>query len=319
MSSERKTQPVLEVLTPGPLNSIQDRGRFGYQRLGIAEAGAMDALSFVAANRLVGNGDNEAALEITIMGPTLRFLKETVFSLTGADLSTALDGESLGIGGRYNAQAGQILTFGPRKRGCRAYLAVQGGFEAPRVLGSRSTYLYAGFGGLQGRALAKGDILARYVPITPRPDSPHRLPEPFLLPDDGPRTLRVIMGPNEDRFTEKGIKTFLESAYHVTPESNRMGYRLEGPEIEHAKGPIIVSESTPLGAIQVPGQGKPLVLLHERGTTGGYTKIACIITADIDVIAQAPFGQALRFKTVRVSEAHDAEAKRRQALEAWRE
>jgi len=315
--SESVSRPVLEVLYPGVLTSLQDLGRKGYQSLGIAEAGAMDTWSLVAANRLVDNHDNAAALEITVVGPKLRFLAPTRFSLTGADLSARLDQEPIQPGGSHGAGPGQELSFGRRLRGFRAYLAVKGGFDAPLVLGSRSTYLYAGFGGLDGRALAAGDTLTCPAPGYDR-DSPDLLPPAFLLPEDGPRVIRVIMGPHEDRFTPESIAIFLESPYTVTPESNRMGYRLEGPRLEHVESPIVVSESTPLGAVQVPGQGTPVLLLRERGTTGGYTKIACIITPDIDVIGQTPPGADIRFRAVELTEAHRAEKERWMAMNAWK-
>jgi antagonist of KipI len=298
------------------LTSLQDKGRFGYQFLGIAEAGAMDMFSFVAANRLVGNPDNAAALEITVLGPTLRFLNRAVFSLTGADLTAALDVKALKPGFTYLAQKGQQLSFGRRKLGVRSYLGIAGGFEAPQVLGSRSTYIYAGFGGIEGRMLAKGDILTR-LPPEAEPET-NRLPPKLLLPPEGSRLLRVIMGPHEDRFTSEGQNVFLNQTFQVTPESNRMGYRLAGPKISHSDSPIVVSESTPLGAVQVPGQGTPVILLRERGTTGGYTKIACIITPDLDIIAQVPPGGEVRFKSVELQVAHQLERERWKAMDTWR-
>ncbi|BEQ13435.1 biotin-dependent carboxyltransferase family protein [Desulfoferula mesophila] len=308
----------LTVLRPGALSSVQDLGRPGYQRLGIAESGAMDTYSLVQANRLLGNPDGVAVLEMTLVGPKLRFEREGVFALTGSDLSAQLDDETLVPGRAHRAAAGQILRFGPRRNGMRAYLAVPGGFAAPLVLGSRSTYIYAGFGGPEGRALQKGDQLKCLADPACAAASPEPLPGNLRLPPDGPRVLRVIMGPHEDRFTSRGLETFLNSSFRVTTESNRMGYRLQGPPIEHSNGPIVVSEATPLGAIQVPGQGHPVLLLRERGTTGGYTKIACIVSADIDTICQVPPGGELTFKTVGLEQAQQAERDRWRALDAWR-
>ncbi len=309
--------PVLEVLRPGALSSLQDLGRPGYQSLGIAEAGAMDSFSLVQANRLLGNPDAAAALEITLVGPKLRFLRAAVFALSGADLSARLDDRPLAPGAVYGAQANQVLSFGARKKGMRAYLSVPGGFAAPMILGSRSTYIYAGFGGAAGRTLQKGDVLSCLA--EPKADiAASALPEHLLLPSDGLRLLRVIMGPQEDRFSQSGIETFLGSPYEVTSESNRMGYRLDGPRIEHSDGPIVVSEATPLGAVQVPGQGRPVLLLRERGTTGGYTKIACIITADMDLVGQAAPGTGIRFKPVEIEEAHRLQRERWRFLDLWR-
>ncbi|MCF8040978.1 MAG: biotin-dependent carboxyltransferase family protein [Desulfarculaceae bacterium] len=315
--AERSSTPYLRVLRPGAQSSVQDLGRPGYQSLGIAEAGAMDCYSLVQANRLLGNPDNAAALEMTLVGPKLSFERAGSFALAGADLSAKLDDCPLTPGKAYTAEAGQVVKFGARRNGMRAYLAVPGGMATPAVLGSRSTYIYAGFGGLAGRILQKGDLLHCLA----EPEISHagsNLPQSLLLPPDSPLVLRVIMGPQQERFTDQGIATFLHSTYKVTTESNRMGYRLEGPRIEHSDGPIVVSEATPLGAVQVPGQGRPVLLLRERGTTGGYTKIACIITADIDRVGQAPPGCEIRFLAVELDQAHQAERERRRLLDSWR-
>ena len=315
--SDTVTMPILKVLSPGAQSSLQDMGRPGYQSLGIAEAGAMDVYSMVQANRLLYNQDNAAALEMTLVGPRLRFMHDACFALTGADLSASLDGVVLAPGAVYKGRAGQVLRFGPRQNGMRAYLAVPGGFAAPMILGSRSTYIYAGFGGLEGRTLLPGDELS-CLGERLRASQGGRLPEHFLLPPDRAIELRVIMGPQQERFSQDGLRNFLNSVYEVSSESNRMGYRLDGPRIEHTDGPIVVSESTPLGAVQVPGQGRPVLLLRERGTTGGYTKIACIITCDIDSVGQAPAGTQISFRAVDLPEAHQAERERWQALDSWR-
>ena len=309
--------PLVEVLLPGAQSSLQDLGRRGYQSLGIAEAGAMDTYSLVLANRLLNNSDGAACLEITLMGPKLRFLRDVLFALAGADLSANLAGRLLLPGTVHEAKKGDVLAFGARRKGMRGYLAVPGGFYAPPVLGSLSTYIYAGFGGLQGRALIKGDRLSGRA--DPKPQLKlAELPAGLTLPADGPRLLRVIMGPHEERFSKAGIEAFLGGAYEVTSHSNRMGYRLKGSRIEHLDGPIVVSEATPLGAVQVPGGGQPVLLLRERGVTGGYTKIACIITPDIDLIGQTPFDCEIRFKAVDLAQAHQAERERWQAMNAWR-
>ena len=251
--------PLVEVLLPGVQSSLQDLGRRGYQSLGIAEAGAMDTYSLVLANRLLNNSDGAACLEITLMGPKLRFLRDVLFALAGADLSANLAGRLLLPGTVHEAKKGDILAFGARRKGMRGYLAVPGGFYAPPVLGSLSTYIYAGFGGLQGRALIKGDRLSGRA--DPKPQLKlEELPAGLTLPADGPRLLRVIMGPHEERFSKAGIEAFLGGAYEVTSHSNRMGYRLKGSRIEHLDGPIVVSEATPLGAVQVPGGGQPVPL-----------------------------------------------------------
>jgi antagonist of KipI len=313
-----KSHPCLTVLFPGPLTTVQDLGRVGYQRFGIAESGSMDTLSAVLANRLLDNPDTAAVLEITLIGPRLRFLAPTWCSLTGADISPRLDGTPFETGASFLAHEGQVLSFGQRRKGLRTYLAIRGGFDVPPILGSRSTYLYAGFGGNEGRALAKGDVLAAPDQDGTLPCTCYRLPAAFHLPEDGPREIRVVMGPHEDRFTAEGLQRFQSGTYEVTPDSNRMGYRLDGPRIEHLDSPIVVSEATPMGAVQIPGEGKPVILLRERGTTGGYTKIACVIRRDVDLLAQMPPGGRLRFVPVTVDEAHELERRRWQAVNQWK-
>ena len=316
--SVTESHPCLTVLFPGALTTVQDLGRVGYQRLGIAESGSMDTLSAVLANRLLNNPDTAAVLEIALIGPKLRFLAPTWLSLTGADISPRLDGSSLETGASFRADEGQVLSFGHCRKGLRTYLSVKGGFDVPVILGSRSTYLYAGFGGYQGRALAKGDILGALNQDGPQACTLERLPAEFNLPEDGPREIRVVMGPHEDRFTIEGIHRFQSGPYEVTPDSNRLGYRLDGPRIAHVDSPIVVSEATPMGAVQIPGEGKPVILLRERGTTGGYTKIACVIRCDVDVLAQMPAGGRLRFVPVSVDEAHELERRRWQAVNQWK-
>jgi|Deesub1362B_J571_1020462.scaffolds.fasta_scaffold04502_4 antagonist of KipI len=311
----KMSSPVFEVLSPGILTTVQDLGREGYLTLGIAESGAMDAFSLVAANRLLGNPDHAAGLEITVAGPKLRCLRRTLVSLTGAHLSARLNQRPLSPGTVFEVREDDLITFGGRVYGMRAYLGVSGGIDVPLVLGSRSTYVYAGFGGFKGRPLRKGDVLSAFCvrhPVEPRIEI---LPDEFQVPREVPERIRVILGPQEDRFTAEGLDTFLNSSYVVTPQSNRMGYRLDGPRIIHRDSPIIVSEATPLGAVQVPGQGTPVILLRERGTTGGYTKIACVITRDLDLLAQIFPGEKVRFHPVEIQEAHRLERERWERLD----
>lgn len=313
-----ESHPCLTVLFPGALTTVQDLGRVGFQRLGIAESGSMDTFSAVLANRLLNNPDAAAMLEITLVGPKLQFMASSWCCLTGADISPKLDGSPLETGVGFPVKEGQILSFGKCRKGLRAYLAVRGGFDVPLILGSRSTYLYAGFGGYHGRALAKGDILGALDQDGAQACTCERLPEEFHLPEDGLREIRVVMGPNEDRFTAEGLETFQRETYEVTPDSNRMGYRLDGQRIAHVASPIVVSEATPMGAVQIPGEGKPVILLRERGTTGGYTKIACVTRCDVDVLAQIPAGGRLRFVPVTVDEAHELERRRWLAANKWK-
>jgi antagonist of KipI len=303
----------LAVVDPGLLTTVQDLGRFGYQRVGVPTSGPMDRLAFVVANRLVGNEDGAAALECTIKGPRLEVRQPAVVAVTGAAMGFTVNGHAAPDWTAIRARPGDILAFQMASAGCRAYLAVAGGIDVPLALGSRATYLRGRLGGLGGRAIQKGDALpvgkagagsareGRAVPAALRPAYPAE------------RECRVILGPQDDRFTPDGIRAFLEGPYDVTPQADRMGYRLKGPTITHARGHDIVSDGIPLGGIQVPGEGQPIVLLADRQTTGGYTKIATVIGVDIGAIGQTRPGQRIRFRQVSLEEAHAALA----AEAAW--
>jgi antagonist of KipI len=299
--------PALAVLDPGLLTTIQDLGRPGHGRLGIPPSGPLDRPAFVLANRLVGNPDGAAGLELTLKGPRLEAPAPCQVAVTGAEMGITVNGAAVPTWATISLRAGDVLACRMATAGCRAYLAVGGGIEVPLALGSRATYLRGRLGGLEGRALQKGDLLPvgtpspgpaglrpRHVPVSRRPGYP------------GEIEARVVLGPQADRFTAAGIAAFLGGAYAVTPQADRMGYRLEGPVIEHARGHDIISDGIPLGGIQVPGEGQPIVLLVDRQTTGGYTKIATVISADIARIGQTRPGQRVRFREVTVPEAVEA-------------
>ena len=297
----------LEILDAGFLTTIQDLGRFGYQRLGIPPAGAMDPFALRAANALVGNEPGEAGLEITLMGPRIRFTEACIIAIAGADLDPRIDGAQVDGWKPLLVRAGSILGFAGRRSGVRAYLAVSGGIAVEPWLGSRSTYLMASVGGLEGRALRAGDRL----PIGRAAITPSALSRPPIAPEHRPPyssnpTVRVVLGPHADRFTEEGIRDFLAGSYEITSDSNRMGYRLEGPRIAHSRGPDIISCGIPLGGIQVPGNGQPIVLMADHQTTGGYTMIATVIQADIPLVAQCLPGERLSFRAVELEEARAA-------------
>ncbi len=297
--------PTMEIVSPGLLTTVQDLGRTGYQRYGIPVCGALDSVSLRIANILVGNRDHLAGLEITAIGPTIRFAEGATIAVVGADLEPTLNGNPMPAWESVYAEAGSVLGFGMPRDGLRAYLAVSGGIEAPLVMKSRSTDLKGGFGGFAGRALAAGDVLATG-------DSPHRgVTSSRRLPPEISRQttygqhfdIRVVLGPQDGAFTEEGVYTLLNSEYTVSNDADRTGYRLEGPTIEHISGADIVSDGTALGSIQVPGGGTPIVLLADRGTTGGYTKIGTVISPDIGLIAQAMPGAGIRFDQVSVEDA----------------
>ena len=307
----------LVVVEPGLLTTVQDLGRPGYQRVGIPPSGPMDRGAFVLANRLVGNADGAAGLELTLKGPRLEVRRRTVLAVTGAEMGLTLNGREAPAWTAVLVQPGDVLAFRMAQTGCRAYLALAGGLDLPPALGSRATYLRGRLGGLEGRALQKGDALPLGAPAQPL----DRLGGRAVAPAGRPRypaevECRVVLGPQDDRFTPEGIRAFLEGPYEVTPQADRMGYRLKGVMIEHARGHDIVSDGIPLGGIQVPGEGQPIVLLVDRQTTGGYTKIATVIGPDIGRIGQTRPGQRVRFRGVTVAEAHAARAEEARRLAA---
>ncbi len=307
---------TIEVLDGGMLTTVQDLGRFGYQRYGVPTSGALDLFSMRAANRLVGNPDDAAGLELTLIGPRLEFIVPATIALTGADLGARLGDRPLPRWESVVVEPGAVLSFGGPQDGVRAYLAVAGGVDVPEVLGSRATYIRSRLGGLAGRKLEAGDAVyvfgdrpvllggALQLPVPHRPIYGHAHP------------LRVVLGPQDDRFTPNGVHTFLSSTYSVSPQSDRMGSRLAGAAIEHLRGPDIVSDGTPLGAVQVAGDGVPIVLLADRGTAGGYTKIATVIGPDIPRLAQAAPGDEVTFHSVGLDDAYAAVRVQEAALAA---
>ncbi|GIM45511.1 urea carboxylase [Collibacillus ludicampi] len=289
----------------GPFITIQDLGRYGHQKSGIPVAGALDRFALETANWLVGNPPGAACLEVTLIGPEIVLDQDTVISITGADLSATLDGRPISLWTSHDVSAGSVLQFGKPVRGVRAYLAVAGGIDVSIVMGSRSTYLKGHIGGFQGRALQTGDILPIGEPAVTF--APRRLSKtPDYIASHGEETVvRVVLGPQEDHFTQAAIATFLSSTYRITPQSDRMGYRLEGPPLAHRGRAEIISDAIPEGAIQVPANGQPIILLADRQTTGGYPKIATVISADLPKLAQSAPGAIVRFVAVTVEEAQE--------------
>ena len=311
------SRPTIEIIEPGMLTTVQDRGRYGYQRYGVPVCGAMDEFALRAANLLVGNDEGAAGLEITVTGPTIRFLTDTWIAVTGADISPLLDGGPLGRWESVQARKDSILTFQEPKDGMRAYLAVAGGLDVPAVMGSRSTYVKAGLGGLEGRPLRRGDVLSS-LPLEQGAEmAKRRLPAGYGAPTYGDdHVIRVALGPQHQAFDEEAIATFLSSMYIVAQDSDRMGYRLEGSPVGHKDSPDIVSDGNPLGAVQIPGDGMPRVLLADRGTTGGYAKIATVISVDVGTLAQALPGHTVMFKAVTPEEAQQVLREREDVLTA---
>lgn len=306
---------MIAVVNGGLLSTVQDAGRPGYRASGLPVAGAMDRLALAAANVLAGNAPGDAALEVTLAGGAYRFEVSVLAALAGADLSATLDGAALPAWGAFRAPAGAVLAFGAPRSGVRAYLAVRGGLGVPAVLGSRATYLRAKVGGLEGRALAAGDRLplgrARGAARTPATLAPEEVP-----PCGGGATVRVLLGPQQDRFGDAGVAAFLGTPWRVTPQNDRMGYRLDGPAVPLAGGVAdILTDPVLPGAVQITGSGGPIVMMVDAQTTGGYAKIATVIGPDLRLVAQARSGDVLRFAACGQEEAVAALRAEREVIE----
>jgi biotin-dependent carboxylase-like uncharacterized protein len=284
------------------LTTVQDMGRYGYERFGIPVAGAMDPFAQRAANTLVGNPWGKAGLEITLTGPILRATEDCLIAVTGADLTPRVKGREILLWMAVFVRRGWIIDFAGRRTGCRAYLAVAGGIDVPLVMGSRSTYLRGGFGGFEGRALRQGDLLA----VGPtRLDlfalAGRSIGADFLPPYSEEPQVEVILGPQDDYFTEEGLAAFLSGQYKVSSTADRMGYRLQGPPIAHRETADIISDGIALGAVQVPADEQPIVMMADRQTTGGYPKIATVVSADIPLLAQClPGKSSVSFKATTI-------------------
>ncbi|MBP1971149.1 antagonist of KipI [Virgibacillus natechei] len=296
---------VFEVIKPGLATSVQDLGRTGFQQYGVVVSGAMDDFALQVGNSLVGNPRAAAGLEIVIMGPELRIIKDTVLAICGADLSPKLDGLEIPLWTSIFVKAGQTLQFGQSKDGGYAYITVAGGVDTPIVMGSRATYTKAELGGFHGRNLQKGDRLnsGNYLEASLKRRSGLSL-SPGMIPNykaDG--KIRVVLGPDHKAFDEQSTQTFLSESYQVTTKSDRMGYRLTGPKLSHVFGADIISDAVFPGTIQVPANGEPIILLADRQTTGGYTRIATVISIDLPHVVQSLPGTKIQFAAISVEEA----------------
>jgi biotin-dependent carboxylase-like uncharacterized protein len=303
-------KPALRVLAPGLLTTLQDLGRRGYQHLGIPVSGALDPVSLCAANVLVGNAPGAGALEIAYQGPTLVVEADSArvaFAGGAAAIEMLIQADAT-VGMRLpplqsiRLRKGEVLRVGALTGSAVGYLAVEGGFDVAPALGSQSTYARAGLGGFDGRPLRAGDLLPlKQTSADARAEAV--LPALDLAP---PERVRVVLGPQDDYFSARGIRTLKESTYIVSAASDRMGMRLEGPALEHSKGSNIVSDGIAPGSIQVPGNGLPIILLADRQTTGGYPKIATVIAADLPALGRLAPGAAIGFAVVSIAEAEAA-------------
>jgi len=294
---------VFNVLNPGFFTTIQDLGRYGFLKYGVPISGAMDTFSLTAANLIVGNNPNDAGLEITLVGPELQALSNTQIAISGGAISPKINGENVPMWQTLNIQEGDTLSLGKMESGCRVYFAIRGGINTPLVLGSRSTYIRGGFGGINGRQLKTGDIIERFD--VQGLEFEYKMPKELVPQFTNHFRAHVVLGPQDDMFTEKGVSTLLSSQYKVTLEADRMGYRLEGPLIEHKGKADIVSDALLPGAIQVPKNGKPIVIMRDAQTTGGYSKIAVIASFDLSALGQAKPNDTVEFNRVAVAQANE--------------
>lgn len=306
----------LLVDSPGLSTTLQDLGRFGYQDIGIPVSGAIDPISFQIANELVGNTPNMAALEIRMLGPVVRVETDAVrVALAGTNTPIEV------LGGRARTvpawqsmrlEKGQIFRIGPLRDTATCYLAVEGGFDLPAAFGSFSTYRRGQIGGFAGRALQAGDKLPLELSSTVDRDE-RRLPEVPKADTSG--IIRVVLGPQATHFTPDAIRIFLSSHFEISHQADRMGLRLDGPALEHSQGYNIISDGIATGAIQVPGTGKPIVLLADHQTTGGYPKIAVVISADLPRLARMSPGAKIRFQEISVEEAEESRRNQEREIE----
>jgi antagonist of KipI len=305
---------MITIKKPGLLTSIQDLGRYGFQKYGVIVSGVMDPLAHRTANLLVGNEENSPTLEITLLGPVIEFHENTLISICGGDLSPTLNGESVRMWRTIFVKKGSELRFGPLKAGCRVNLAIAGGFSVPTVMGSKSTYLRAGIGGYNGRALKAGDNISVSPPsqlsskivLQMREQCKNQsflemewsVASDFIPIQKEDRSIRVMKGRQFPLFTHKSQSGFFKKTFEVTTQSDRMGYRLKGEKLalEHPKE--MLSEAVNFGTIQVPADGNPIILLADRQTTGGYPKMGQVASVDLPLLAQVKPGDQLRFSEV---------------------
>ncbi|OFV90103.1 MAG: hypothetical protein A3G76_16610 [Acidobacteria bacterium RIFCSPLOWO2_12_FULL_65_11] len=326
------------VVKQGMQTTIQDRGRWGWQARGVPVAGPMDPWSHRVANTLVGNGPDAATLEATLVGPEVEIDAERVMAVVGARFELTLDGQSVPMDAPFVAPAGSRLRFGRRLRGTRAYVAVAGGIAVPPTLGSRSTHLASAMGGLDGRALRTGDRIPLGDPVGKSADARSAekragVTSTWSPPPGGPldslkarptggemATVRVLVGPHHERFAAGALDVLQSAPYAIGHSSDRMGFRLEGPRLLHPRGTdslaAFISDATPLGSIQVPAAGQPLLLMADRQTTGGYPTIAIVITADVGLAGQLGPGDSISFVVSSLDEAMAALVAQKRALMA---
>ena len=306
----------------GFLTSVQDLGRAGYRQFGVSPGGALDSFGLRVANLLVGNDEGAAGLEITLGGLRLRFEDERVVAWCGGEFDVHIGSRALPAGHAGSVRPGEKLKIGAPKVGCRAWLSISGGIYVEPVLGSRSTDLRASFGGFEGRSLRDGDVLSLGMcPGAPAPTkgiSSWTAPHDWILPSKRGPTLRFVRGIDWPRFNHVMVQRFTEQEFAVSPDSDRMGVRLEGPELKRVDESDLISEAVAPGTIQVPPSGNPILLLGDCQTIGGYPKMAHVITVDLGVAAQLRAGDRVRFSEVSLTEAQRLLLEREREFERFR-
>jgi len=294
---------LVTVLRPGLFTTVQDEGRWGHQASGVPVGGALDVRSHKLANIAVGNERECATLEVTIMGPELRFDADAQIAIVGADLQASVDGRRVHPGTPTQCPPGSVLRFGERRAGARAYVAFDGGITVAPVLGSRATHAAAAMGGVEGRALVAGDRLP--LGVSGRREVARNVEVPAVTAGGGAR-LRVLVGPQDESFPSSALELLFGTRFTVTPQSDRMGYRLSGARLPRLEGTEMISDVTFTGAIQVPSSGEPILLMSDRQTTGGYPQIATVITADLPVAGQLAPGDWVEYEPCTLAEALSA-------------
>lgn len=291
----------IKIINPGLLTTVQDLGRWGYQRYGMNVAGSMDHFSTRVANLLVGNDENEAVMETTLMSPEIQFECDEIISITGANMNPKINGEAVPMWTSLLVRADDKLSFSACTSGIRSYIAFSTNIDVPVIMNSKSTFLRGNIGGFEGRKLAKGDMIPLGNKVLS--DSGSYLPIKFTPNYSNSEEIRIVLGPQDDHFTQENIDIFFNSEYTITSEADRMGYRLDGPILDHIDSPDIISDGIGFGAVQIPGHGLPIIMMVDRQTTGGYTKIGNVITPDLNKLAQMKSGDKMTFKKVSIEDA----------------
>lgn len=306
----------LEILRSGLLTTVQDLGRPGYSRYGVPPSGAMDPFALEMGNILVGNPRATEGLEMTMTGIKARFLLRTIIGITGGTGSFTLNGQKISCWRSLLIKPGDVLDIEPITSGCRTYLTITGGITVSDVLGSKSTYLPARFGGLQGRILKRGDLLPGLPLPEGRTFQARNLAYDRIPDYSKPCTVRVIPGPNQALFSEEMLGTFYTNSYKVTTKSNRMGYHLQGPSLKSNQSGNLLSDAVVTGAIQVPPNGQPIILAADHQTTGGYPILGVIASVDFPKVAQLSTGKELSFQAISLEAAQSLRREQERFLHA---